>query len=106
MMNFFSPSLCAHRRHSKQSQPASSSLHNHPLTLAETPVGTLVRIIGFHPGLAAERQAQLQSYGLAPGHTVKVLQHNPVTVLQIEQFELALEGEMAAYVEVAQSLVD
>ncbi len=34
------------------------------------------------------------------------MQHNPVTVLLIDQFELALEREMAAYVEVVQIPAD
>lgn len=75
-------------------------------TLANTPVGCRVRVVGFSPGLAGERRTQLQSYGLAPGQTIRVIQHVPVTVLQIEQFELALEREMAAFVEVTQNLAD
>jgi len=75
-------------------------------TLANTPVGCWVRVIGFRPGLAGEQLTQLQSYGLAPGRAVRVLQQTPVTVLQIEQFELALEREMAALVEVAQNQMD
>lgn len=105
-MNIFTHYRCTHRRQVKESMQASIPHPPNTTTLANTPVGTRVQVVGFLPGLATERQAQLQSYGLAPGHTIKVLQHNPVTVLQIEQFELALEGEMAAFVEVAHNLAD
>ena len=87
---------------SNHSNNAASIIHS----LANTPVGNRVRVVGFIPGLARERRTQLQSYGLAPGQTVKVIQHVPVTVLQIEQFELALEREMAAFVEVTQTLAE
>ena len=103
-MNIFPSTFFAHRH------PIHSQGNSLPpvqgVTLAETPVGSRVRVTGFRPGLAPDRQTQLQSYGLAPGRTVQVLQHSPVTVLQIEHFELALEREMAAFVEVAQTLVD
>jgi Fe2+ transport system protein FeoA len=42
----------------------------------------------------------LQAYGLAPGHCVRILQHSPVTIVQIEHTELALEGGLARQVEV------
>ena len=103
-MNFFPSTFFAHR--TPMDSPGHTTLPGSLVTLADSPVGSQVRVIGFLPGLAAERQTQLQSYGLAPGRTVQVLQHTPVTVLQIEQFELALEREMAAYVEVTQNLAD
>ncbi len=103
-MNFFPSTIFAHR--TPMDSPGNTTRPGSLVTLADSPVGSQVRVIGFLPGLAAERQTQLQSYGLAPGRTVQVLQHTPVTVLQIEQFELALEREMAAYVEVTQNLAD
>lgn len=65
------------------------------LTLADAPVGHLVRVVGFRPGLSAHRQARLQAYGLVAGYWVRVLQHSPVLVVEIEHTELALEGELA-----------
>jgi Fe2+ transport system protein FeoA len=55
---------------------------------------------GFCPGLSPERLAQLQSYGLLPGYWVRVLQHSPVTLIQVEQTELALETELACEVQI------
>lgn len=103
-MKFFPSTFFAHRH---PTHSLGNGAHtDRKLTLAETPVGSQVRVTGFRRGLAADRQSQLQSYGLAPGRLVQVLQHSPVTVLQIEQFELALERDMAALVEVAQNPVD
>ena len=105
-MSLLPHSLCSFRRFSPRKQPPAGSSSRPGSSLAETPVGTQVQVTGFRAGLAVERRSQLQSYGLAPGHTVKVLQHTPVTVLLIEQFELALERELAAVVEGVQSRVD
>lgn len=106
-MNIFSHSHRFQSRRRFGHRPSSPQpIPDRVNTLAATPVGSWVRVVGFRPGLAGERRNQLQSYGVAPGHAVKVLQHVPVTVLLIEQFELALEREMAALVEVTRSLSD
>jgi Fe2+ transport system protein FeoA len=52
--------------------------------------------------LSAVQVENLQAYGLAPGHLLKVLQHAPVTVIQIGNTELALEAELASQVKVEQ----
>jgi len=70
------------------------------LTLADSPPGRCMRVRGFSARLPAERQAHLQAYGLIAGHCVKVLQHAPITVVQIEHTELALEDNLARLVEV------
>ncbi|HZW03527.1 MAG TPA: ferrous iron transport protein A [Anaerolineaceae bacterium] len=46
-------------------------------------------------GLDAGQQAHLRAYGLAPGRELRVLQHAPETVVQIEFTELAFEKEIA-----------
>jgi Fe2+ transport system protein FeoA len=48
----------------------------------------------------------LQAYGLIPGDWVYVVQQKPVTVVQIEHLELALEGDLARQVEVAEVLCE
>lgn len=101
-MSIFSHTFCALRRQVPKKQPEANFRSGRGSSLADTPVGMLVQVAGFRAGLAGDRCSQLQSYGLSPGQPVKVLQHVPVTVLQIEQFELALERDMAAYVEVIQ----
>jgi Fe2+ transport system protein FeoA len=52
------------------------------------------------PGLSPERRAHLQAYGLVPGHWVRILQHSPVTIVQIEHLELAMEHGLARQVQV------
>lgn len=84
-----------HRRRGR-----SAPRHEGGLTLADTPPGRRMRVRGFSARLPAERQAHLQAYGLIAGHSVKVLQHAPITVVQIEHTELALEGGLARLVEV------
>ena len=49
-----------------------------------------------------ERLNHLRAYGLVPGHCVRVLQHSPVTVVQVEHTELALEGDLARQIEVGE----
>jgi Fe2+ transport system protein FeoA len=72
-------------------------------TLADIPPGDGVELRGFAPGLPQERRAHLQAYGLVPGRFVRVLQHNPVTVVQVEHCEIALEDDLACQICVAQT---
>jgi Fe2+ transport system protein FeoA len=65
-----------------------------PLALTAVPAPARVRIVAEDGG--GERLARLRAYGLAPGAVVELLQQRPVTVVRIEQTELALEGELAA----------
>jgi Fe2+ transport system protein FeoA len=45
--------------------------------------------------LAAPQREQLQGYGILSGSVMRVLQRTPVTVVQIEHTELAIETELA-----------
>jgi len=64
-------------------------------TLRDAPVGALVRILYLTPGLTAGQTSHLLAYGLLPGSCVRVLQQKPVTVVQVEHLELALEHNLA-----------
>lgn len=72
-------------------------------TLADIPPGDGAQLKGFAPGLPQERWAHLQAYGLVPGRFVRVLQHIPVTVVQVEHCEIALEDELACQICVSQA---
>jgi Fe2+ transport system protein FeoA len=61
-----------------------------------------VRLEGFASSLPARQQAHLQAYGLVPGHLVRVVQHSPVTIVQIEHTELALEAGLARQIRIVQ----
>ena len=99
---FFHRSL--HRKNRRRVRNGSHCTHctyqHAGCTLADIPPGSRGRVKGFCPGLSPERLAQLQSYGLLPGYWVRVLRHSPVTLIQVEQTELALETELACEVQV------
>jgi Fe2+ transport system protein FeoA len=65
-----------------------------PVTLAQAASGQTVTITGFGRLAAAQRQ-HLQAYGLTPGRSVRVLAQRPVTIILVEQTELAFETEIA-----------
>ena len=46
-------------------------------------------------GLGKIEEKSLQAYGILPGRRVKILAQTPVTILQVEQTELALEFDVA-----------
>jgi len=64
-------------------------------TLMDVPPGMKIKVLGFSPGIPKGRQAHLQSYGLTPGSLVQILQQVPITVVQVEHLELALEHALA-----------
>jgi hypothetical protein len=45
--------------------------------------------------LPAGQREQLHGYSILPGRILRVIQHAPVTVVQIEQTELAIETDVA-----------
>ena len=89
------------RHHQSQRRSASHGgnqlvhpdLNQQAQTLLDVPVGHYARVQGLSSGMP-----QLQAYGLTPGYWVRVLQHSPVTVIQIDHLELALESELAGQV--------
>lgn len=68
--------------------------------LAGISPGKQAKVIGFSDTIPADKQARLQSYGVIPGRVIRVRQHSPVTVIQVENTELALENEMAREIQV------
>lgn len=83
----------------RQHIPAAKSLASGPHSLADAPVGIDLRIIACD-GLAQEYSAWLQAYGVQPGHSIRVLQQQPVTVVRAGQDELALEPAIAQMIQV------
>lgn len=64
-------------------------------SLSEAQPGSEVKVCGFNQSLSLKHRMQLQAYGLVPGYFVRVLRQNPLTIIQIENTELALEKELA-----------
>ncbi|MFC1879440.1 FeoA family protein [Chloroflexota bacterium] len=86
--------FCKHRR------KRASMIQGADRSLVDVAVGERACVRGFCSSLPAERQAYLQAYGLMPGYRVRILQQHPVTVVQIENMELAMEDNLARRVQV------
>lgn len=64
-------------------------------TLLDARPGSTATIAGFSGETLAETRERLLAYGLLPGQALRILAQKPLTVLQIEHTELALERELA-----------
>ena len=69
-------------------------------SLREVAPGQRAVVQGFLDSMPANRRTQLLAYGLLPGQEVGVRQQYPVTVIQIDCTELALEWDLAEAVQV------
>ncbi len=94
------PGAC---KRSRGVAPTSGCIHDslQTITLADVPPGSQVQVRQFLAGLSGDRQAHLRAYGLTPGSWLHVKQHKPVTVVQIDHTELALEDSLARQVSVS-----
>jgi len=72
------------------------------ISLRAVPIGEYVQIVNFSPRVTRAQQAYLHAYGVAPGHNVRVLQQSPVTVVQVDHLELAMEHNLAREISVMQ----
>lgn len=72
----------------------------HVHTVADTPRDSIVELTGFS-GMASGNVALLRSYGLDIGRTVRVVQHRPMTIVEIDHTEIALERDLASLITVA-----
>lgn len=60
--------------------------------------GETVEVAEFGHGMPADQAALLRTYGIGEGRMVKVVQHRPMTVLEVDQTEVALESDLAAHI--------
>jgi Fe2+ transport system protein FeoA len=65
------------------------------LSLADIPPGGQAEFVGFSNDFPADRKAYLQAYGLVVNHQIQVVQHSPVTIIRLDNLELALENDLA-----------
>ena len=63
-------------------------------SLADVPAGRKAKVIGFSADFPPDRRTYLQAYGLVPNYWVQVLGHSPVTIVRLDNIELALENEL------------
>jgi hypothetical protein len=71
--------------------------------LANVPLNRRVQVLDLSALTTAQRE-QLHGYGLVPEGVLRVMQQVPVTVVQIEHTELAIETEVARAVRVHEVL--
>ncbi len=64
------------------------------LNLAQAAAGQQVTITGFEQ-LPPQYRQHLEAYGLLPGRNLQVLAQRPLTIVLVEQTELAFETEIA-----------
>lgn len=65
------------------------------ISLAGVSPGKTARIVDFDPAIPHNRKAQLHAYGINPGNSVRILQQSPITIIQIDHTEIALERILA-----------
>ena len=75
-------------------------MKKHPLTLLDIAPGQSAEVIGFSTHSDPELHERLLAYGVIPGQRLNVLNQKPLTLVQIEHMELALERVLAACIEV------
>jgi Fe2+ transport system protein FeoA len=63
--------------------------------LADIQPGHEATVLQFDERISTRQMENLQAYGLVPGRRVRVLQHLPETIIQVEHTELALEKSLA-----------
>lgn len=52
-------------------------------------------MIGFTADFPLDKRSYLQAYGLVPNYLVEILAHSPVTIVRLDNSELALENDLA-----------
>lgn len=67
-------------------------------SLADLSPGMTATIGGFDSQLSSNRRLDFIAYGLSPGNQVEVLQQSPVTIIKIDNTELAMEKELARHI--------
>ena len=72
--------------------------HHARVPLAVLLPGTQAVVECIDAGIATAQQEQLLAYGIAPARAVQVLQQRPMTIVMIDEVELALETGVACLI--------
>lgn len=72
--------------------------HGARLPLAFIVAGEEVLFAAIGDAVEPHQREQLNAYGLAPGRPLRVLQQHPMTVIQSDEVELALEHAISRHV--------
>lgn len=72
--------------------------HNARVPLAFLLPGTRAHIDTLGDDIDPTQREQIIAYGLAPGRALTVLQQHPMTLVMVDEVELALEDSVARHV--------
>lgn len=72
--------------------------HNARVPLAFLLPGARAQVDALGDEIDATQREQILAYGLAPGRPVTVLQQQPMTLVMVDEVELALEDSVARHV--------
>ncbi|MFO7541200.1 MAG: FeoA family protein [Thiobacillus sp.] len=72
--------------------------HNARVPLSFLLPGARARIEDLDEAIESTQREQLVAYGLAPNRPLLVLQQRPMTIVMIDEVELALEASVARHV--------
>jgi len=72
--------------------------HNARVPLAFLLPGARAHVDTLDDAIDATQREQITAYGLAPGRPLIVLQQQPMTLVMIDEVELALEDSVARHV--------
>lgn len=75
--------------------PARSKTESVAATLDRAGPGDSVAVAGFAESMTTGHRELLRAYGIEPGRTIRVEQHSPVTVVAVDETEVALEADLA-----------
>lgn len=90
-MTLLSKYLSGHHGNDRKEDQAEVQLN-----LRDLSPGNTARVAGFSSRISPEKRTLLRAYGLVPGYQIRVLQHSPVSVVQVDHTEIALEPDLAA----------
>ena len=72
--------------------------HRARMPLSILPSGSSAIVDVLDEAIDPSQREQLIAYGLAAERSLKVLQQHPMTIVMIDEVELALEGSVARHV--------
>jgi Fe2+ transport system protein FeoA len=76
------------------------------ITLADISPGSQVELVGYDEGFPTDRKEHLQAFGLVRNNPIQVIQQTPVTIIHLDNIELALENDLAKGIRVQHSWVE
>ena len=76
------------------------------ITLADISPGSQVELVDYDEGFPTDRKEHLQAFGLVRNNPIQVIQQTPVTIIRLDNIELALENDLARGIRVQHSYAE